>query len=141
MDAFKKRNRVNPNASLADKLAALNQQEQEILAEKDMLIEKSLRQPTSPRDVVYATNLLKRREAGGIKSYLLDPVNSNDLGGFRNRPFGDVSYSTMRAMAKQTGIISAIIGTRKEQVAAYAGYSTDELQPGWSIVKNVIVDI
>lgn len=138
MDALKRKNRVNPNASLADKLAALNQQEQEILAEKDMLIEKSLRQPTSPRDVVYATNLLKRREVGGgVKSYLLDPINSNDLGGFRNRPFGDVSYSTMRAMAKQTGIISAIIGTRKEQVAAYSGYSTDELQPGWSIVKNV----
>ena len=48
MDALKRKNRVNPNASLADKLAALNQQEQEILAEKDMLIEKSLRQPTSP---------------------------------------------------------------------------------------------
>lgn len=137
MDAFKKRNRLNSNASLAEQLAALHQQEQEIQAEKDILIEKSLRSPSSPRDVVYATNLLKRREAGRLKSYILDPLSSNDLGGYRNRPFGDVSYSTLRAMAKQTGIVSAIIGTRKEQVAAYSGYSTDELKPGWSIVKNV----
>lgn len=137
MDAFKKRNRLSSNASLAEQLAALHQQEQEIQAEKDILIEKSLRSPSSPRDVVYATNLLKRREAGGLKSYILDPLSSNDLGGYRNRPFGDVSYSTLRAMAKQTGIVSAIIGTRKEQVAAYSGYSTDELKPGWSIVKNV----
>ena len=137
MDAFKKRNKLNSNASLAEQLAALHQQEQEIQAEKDILIEKSLRSPSSPRDVVYATNLLKRREVGGLKSYILDPLSSNDLGGYRNRPFGDVSYSTLRAMAKQTGIISAIIGTRKEQVAAYSGYSTDELKPGLSIGKNV----
>ena len=138
---LKRRNSISQNAPLADRLAALNQQEQEILAEKDILIEKSLRNPASPRDMVYATNLLKRKRGGesdmGVKSFILDPVNSNNLGGYRGRPFGDVSFNTLRAMAKQTGIISAIIGTRKEQVAAYAGYSTDELQPGWSIVKNV----
>lgn len=138
MDIFKKRNKINPNLSLSDKLAILNQQEQEILAEKDILIEKSLR-GSSPRDIVYATNLLKRQQnKDGIKSYILDPLNSNDLGGFRTRPLGDVSYATMRMMARQTGIISAIIGTRKEQVAAYVNYSTDELSPGWSIVKNVV---
>ena len=137
MDALKRKN-VNLNPSLADKLAALYQQEQELKAEKDILIEKSLRNPTSPRDVVYATNLLKRQNSGKMKSYILDPINSNDLGGYRTRPFGDVSYSTLRAMARQTGIVSAIIGTRKEQVSAYASYSTDELQPGWSIVKNIV---
>ena len=137
MDALKRKN-VNLNPSLADKLAALYQQEQELKAEKDILIEKSLRNPTSPRDVVYATNLLKRQNSGKMKSYILVPINSNDLGGYRTRPFGDVSYSTLRAMARQTGIVSAIIGTRKEQVSAYASYSTDELQPGWSIVKNIV---
>lgn len=139
MDVLKRKGKMfDSNLSLADKLMELNQQEQEILAEKDMLIEKSLRNPTSPRDVVYATNLLKNKRGGELKSYILDPLNSNDLGGFRTKEFGGVSFNTLRAMYKNTGIISAIVDTRKEQVAGYANYSTDELKPGWSIVKNVI---
>lgn len=138
MDFFNKKNRLDSNASLSDKLINLHRQEQELQIEKEMLIEKSLRNPTSPRDVVYATNLLKEKQNKGMKSYLLDPLNNSDLGGFRSRQFLDISFGTLRAMAKNTGLISAIIGTRKEQVASYAGYSTDELKPGWCITKNVV---
>ena len=134
-DFFKK---INKNAPLSEQLYQLNAQEQEIKAAKDMLIEKSLRHPTSPKDVVYATNLLKAQQNHGMKSYLIDPLNSNDFGGFKSRQFLDISFGTLRSMAKNTGLISAIINTRKEQVASYAGYSTDELKPGWCIQKNVV---
>lgn len=135
-NGFKKR--INKNLSLAEQLAELNIQEQEIKAEKDILIEKSLRNPQSPKDVVYATNLLKRQHDRGMKSYILDPLNSNDLGGFRYKMPSDITFGTLRAMAKQTGIVSAIINTRKEQVASYSAYSVDDLQPGWCIKKNVV---
>lgn len=128
---------VEQQKSLSDQLKAISMKKQELKAEEEMLIEKSLRAPTSPNDVVTATNILKAQQQG-IKSYILDPLNSNDLGGFRSRQFLDVSFSTLRTMAKQTGLISAIINTRKEQVASYAEYSIDEFKPGWCITKNVV---
>lgn len=122
--------------SLYEQLKGLNLKEKEIRVKKDMLIEKSLVNPDDARDVVYATQLLEERQKG-IKSFLLDPMNADNGGDFRSRPFGDIGYSTLRNMARQTGLISAIITTRKEQVAAYSGYSTETVKPGWRIEKNL----
>ena len=127
---------MSKNESLYDQLKFLNQFQSELDAEKNILIEKSLSSPTSPKDVVFATQLLEERNKG-VKSFLLDPLNANDAGGYRSRPFLDVSFGTLRAMAKQTGLISAIITTRKEQVASYSGYSTENIKPGWRIEKNI----
>lgn len=131
-----KKKKIKNRKTLAEQLHSLQEKEKELLVEKNMLIEKSLYNPSSPKDVVYATSLLKENQKS--KSYLFDPNLGLDVGGFRSRQFLDISFSTLRAMAKQTGLISAIINTRKEQVASYANYSVDELSPGWSIKKNVI---
>ena len=122
--------------SLYEQLRELNQFEKEINAQKNILIEKSLREPENAKDVVYATQLLQERQKG-IKSFLLDPLNANNGGDYRTRPLGNVGYETLRNMAHQTEIVSAIITTRKEQVASYSGYSTEPIVPGWCIQKNI----
>lgn len=127
---------MSKDESLYDRLKFLQQFKKEIDAEQNMLIEKSLVTPTSPKDVVFATQLLEERNKG-VKSFLLDPLNANDAGGYRSRSYLDVSYGTLRSMAKQTGLISAIISTRKEQVSSYSGYSTESIKPGWRIEKAI----
>ena len=127
---------MSKDESLYDRLKFLQQFRKEIDAEQNMLIEKSLVSPTSPKDVVFATQLLEERNKG-VKSFLLDPLNANDAGGYRSRSYLDVSYGTLRSMAKQTGLISAIISTRKEQVSSYSGYSTESIKPGWRIEKAI----
>ena len=122
--------------SLYDQLKDLNEQEKQIRAQQQILIEKSLTHPENAKDVVYATKLLEERQKG-VKSFLLDPLNSNNAGDYRARPFSEVNFSTLRMMARQTGLVSAIITTRKEQVASYSGYSTENIKPGWRIEKNV----
>ena len=101
--------------SLYEKLKDLDTFEKEIQAEKSILIEKGLKS-SSPRDVVAATKILQnqRSQASGVKAYFIDPLNTQNINGFRARPLIDLSFNTLRSMAKQTGIVSAIITTRKE---------------------------
>ena len=121
--------------SLYENLKDLNDFEKELAVEKNQLIQKAL-ENGNPKDIVFANELIRERSKTQ-KSFILDPLNSNDSGGYRNRAWADVSFGMLRSMAKNTGLISAIIATRKEQVANYCDYSTESTKPGWCIEKNV----
>lgn len=127
---------MSKEKSIYEQLKSIHDFQQELNVEKNMLIEKGLSSPSSPQDVIFATKLLKERDRE-VKSFLLDPLNTSNAGGYRSRAYLDVSYGTLRSMAKQTGLVSSIITTRKEQVASYSGYSTEPIKPGWRIEKAI----
>lgn len=120
--------------NIAEDLKFLKEFQQELEAEQNILIEKGL-SSNNPKDVVFANKVLQERTRGQ-KSFLFDPMNSQDFNGYRQRPY-EVNFSTLRRMASSTTIVSAIITTRKEQVASYSSYSNDDIRPGWKIEKNI----
>ena len=120
--------------NIAEDLKFLKEFQQELEAEQNILIEKGLGS-NNPKDVVFANKVLQERTRGQ-KSFLFDPMNSQDFNGYRQRPY-EVNFSTLRRMASSTTIVSAIITTRKEQVASYSSYSNDDIRPGWKIEKNI----
>lgn len=128
---------MEDNNSLYNQLANTILEEKKIQEKKNSLIEKSLSFPESPKEVILANRLIEQGQGSQMKSYLIDPLNADNANGFRARPYLTLSYNTLRSMAKQTGLISAIISTRKEQVASYNSYSTEYVKPGWKIEKNI----
>lgn len=121
--------------SLAERLQFLNQFGEEVQAEKDVLINKAMRSD-NPTDIVFANKMVRERAAQGQKSYLIDPLSTNEFNGYRTRNF-ETGFGALRSMAVKTPLIAAILQTRKEQVAAYNSYSSTSLKPGWKIEKNV----
>lgn len=67
------------------------------------------------------------------KSYLFDPLQTNDQMGYKEKPV--VSHQILRQMSS-VPLIKAIVGTRVEQVASFAKpwETTDKV--GWTIIKK-----
>jgi len=120
---------------LASQLHDLNQFEAEVQAEKNLLIQKAMGSD-NPTDIVFANKLMRERAAQGQKSFLIDPLSTNEFNGYRTRNF-ETGFAALRTMATKTPLVAAILQTRKEQVAAYNSYSSTAIKPGWRIEKNV----
>lgn len=67
------------------------------------------------------------------KAMLIDPFNSSNQGYYEKR--SKINFDILRAMAK-TPIISAIIASRKEQVASYCVPQSDKYSKGFIIRKK-----
>ena len=120
---------------LAIQLKELDDFSKEVEVEKDLLVQKAMTSQ-SPSDIVFASKIVRERAMQGQKSYIIDPLSDSTFNGYRTRNF-ETGFSALRTMSLKTPVVSAILTTRKEQVASYNSYSSTAVKPGWRIEKNV----
>ena len=91
---------------------------------------------SNPSDVLK----VKKIKEGGMedskqKSYMFDPLDFQQSFEYKDKPTS-VSYDTLRSMAR-TPIISAILKTRKNQVADFAKPQADKYSTGFIVRKKL----
>ena len=128
---------INPFPIKTNTLEDIELIQQKLEIEKNLLIEKGL-SSNDPYTLLSTQKFLdknKKEDDAFIKSFLFDPdistLNTNNY----KISTKVVSYDTLRRMSR-TPIIKIIIGTRVDQVAAYAEPTNDDQEKGWKIRKK-----
>lgn len=123
--------------SCAEQLKALELAKQKLEAKTFRIIEKGMKSD-NPSDMVVASNtaarILRKPTEDNTKAFFIDPLQFNANLGYKDKAF-TLSYQTLRRMSK-TPIISAIIKTRKNQIADFAEPQADRYNTGFVIRKK-----
>lgn len=128
--------------SPAQQLMQLDQQKQYLAVQEGILLKKAIGSD-NPFDVMKANEVINRnlrdveqRTPTNAKSYIFNPLETLNNLGYKDKPIS-LTYQTLRRMG-MTPIIKAIIGTRKDQVAAFAVPQKDIscTKPGFTIRKK-----
>lgn len=125
---------INP----IEQLEFLKQFEQEIAAEKSIMMQKALTSQ-DPHTLVKAQQLwadVQQRKDTGFKTQLFDPWDPGQHLDYKAKPVS-ISYETLRRMSR-TPIIKAIIQTRVEQCAAFSEPAKRSYDIGFVIKKKGI---
>jgi hypothetical protein len=120
-----------------EKINILNTLEEKILAKKMSLVGSAL-SSTDPNELVkaqaIASKYIENRELSDRKSILIDPLDFATSLGYKDKAMG-MSYDNLKRMAR-VPVISAIIKTRVNQVAAFAEPQKDKFSTGFKILKR-----
>lgn len=128
-------------SDLSKEISELEAFEKEINAEKLALITKAM-QSSDPTAIIKAQQIwqdVQKKSDVSQKTMIFDPLNVSTSLNYKDSNSG-ISYGTLRRMSK-TPIIRAIIGTRLEQISAYAQPQSKDYEPGFVIrKKKTLVD-
>lgn len=120
----------------AEQLKAVDIAKQKLEAKTFRIIEKAMKSD-NPTDMIAANQAaakILQKPVEDTKSYLIDPLQFNANLGFKDKSFS-LTYQTLQRMSK-TPIISAIIKTRKNQIADFAEPQADRYNTGFVIRKK-----
>mgnify|MGYP002789481558 CR=1 FL=1 len=123
-------------ADLIKEISDLQAFETEIKAEKLALINKAMGS-NDPQAILKAQAMwhdVQEKSSVSQKTIIFDPFNVATSLNFKDNNSG-ITYNTLRRMAR-TPIIRAIIGTRIEQVSAYAQPQARDYEPGFIIRRK-----
>lgn len=102
-----------------------------------LLLDKALHS-NDPANIMkaqsFASNLINERESSDRKSYMIDQLDFVTSLGYKDKVSG-LTYDMLRRMA-MAPVISAIIKTRVNQVAAFAEPQRDRYSTGFKIFKK-----
>lgn len=123
--------------SYAQQLKAIELAKKKLEAKTFRTIEKAMKSD-NPSDMIAANEaaikIANKPLVDNSKAFLIDPLQFNAMLGYKDKPFA-LSYNTLQRMAK-TPIISAIIKTRKNQIADFAEPQADRYNTGFVIKKK-----
>lgn len=122
----------------AQQLKAVSMAKQKLDAKTFRLIEKAAKSD-DPEDMIVAANVMKDVQHKGKnepKAFFIDPLQFTANLGYKDKAFS-LTYMTLKKMSK-TPIISAIIKTRKNQIADFAEPQGDRYSTGFVIRKKPI---
>jgi len=112
----------------------IQQQKRLLQVQEELLLQQNLSSQT-PEDILKAMTYIEEVRKNKTKSFLYAPEHEFlGMNGWRV-PMKAVSHITLRNMAR-TPVIRTIVGTRCDQVAAYAEPSDREQEKGWKIRVN-----
>lgn len=119
------------NLSLED----INKQKALLEINEKLMLEKAFTS-TDPEAIMKAQGYLAELQKRNTdhKSYIFDPQALFHGLGYKDKPIS-LTYTILRQMA-QSPIINSIIGTRQDQVSAFATPTDDIRDPGWTIRKK-----
>ncbi len=125
------------------RLVDVDERERKLVIERSLAIEKALR--SNDVDTIYKAqnylnqyNLRQTPQTGEMKSMVMDPFEAANSMGYFFKP-ASLSFEMLRGMARAP-IISAIIKTRKDQVAEYCKPQVDRYSPGFVFKKKGVKD-
>lgn len=125
--------------SYAQQLRAVEMAKQKLEAKTFRIIEKAMKSD-NPGDMIAANEaavkIAHKPVVDNSKAILIDPLQFNSMLGYKDKPFV-LSYQTLYRMSK-TPIISAIIKTRKNQIADFAEPQADRYNTGFIIRKKPV---
>lgn len=125
--------------SYAQQLRAVEIAKQKLEAKTFRIIEKAMKSD-NPGDMIAANEaavkIAHKPVVDNSKAILIDPLQFNSMLGYKDKPFV-LSYQTLYRMSK-TPIISAIIKTRKNQIADFAEPQADRYNTGFVIRKKPV---
>lgn len=125
--------------SYAQQLKAVEMAKQKLEAKTFRIIEKAMKSD-NPGDMIAANEaavkIAHKPVVDNSKAILIDPLQFNSMLGYKDKPFV-LSYQTLYRMSK-TPIISAIIKTRKNQIADFAEPQADRYNTGFVIRKKPV---
>ena len=125
--------------SYAQQLKAVEIAKQKLEAKTFRIIEKAMKSD-NPGDMIAANEaavkIAHKPVIDNSKAILIDPLQFNSMLGYKDKPFV-LSYQTLYRMSK-TPIISAIIKTRKNQIADFAEPQADRYNTGFVIRKKPV---
>ena len=125
--------------SYAQQLKAVEIAKQKLEAKTFRIIEKAMKSD-NPGDMIAANEaavkIAHKPVVDNSKAILIDPLQFNSMLGYKDKPFV-LSYQTLYRMSK-TPIISAIIKTRKNQIADFAEPQADRYNTGFVIRKKPV---
>ena len=125
--------------SYAQQLKAVEMAKQKLEAKTFRIIEKAIKSD-NPGDMIAANEaavkIAHKPVVDNSKAILIDPLQFNSMLGYKDKPFV-LSYQTLYRMSK-TPIISAIIKTRKNQIADFAEPQADRYNTGFVIRKKPV---
>ena len=125
--------------SYAQQLRAVEMAKQKLEAKTFRIIEKAMKSD-NPGDMIAANEaavkIAHKPVVDNSKAILIDPLQFNSMLGYKDKPFV-LSYQTLYRMSK-TPIISAIIKTRKNQIADFAEPQADRYNTGFVIRKKPV---
>lgn len=123
--------------SYAQQLKAIELAKKKLEAKTFRTIEKAMKSD-NPSDMIAANEaaikIANKPLVDNSKAFLIDPLQFNTMLGYKDKLFA-LSYNTLQRMAK-TPIISAIIKTRKNQIADFAEPQADRYNTGFVIKKK-----
>ena len=122
----------------AEQLKAVTLAKQKLDAKTFRLIEKAAKSD-NPEDMIVAANVMKNVQHKGQlepKAFFIDPLQFTANLGYKDKAFS-LTYMTLKKMSK-TPIISAIIKTRKNQIADFAEPQGNRYSTGFIIRKKPI---
>ena len=123
--------------SYAQQLKAIELAKKKLEAKTFRTIEKAMKSD-NPSDMIAANEaavkIANKPLVDNSKAFLIDPLQFNAMLGYKDKPFA-LSYRTLQRMAK-TPIMSAIIKTRKNQIADFAEPQADRYNTGFVIKKK-----
>lgn len=125
--------------SYAQQLKAVEMAKKKLEAKTFRIIEKAMKSD-NPGDMIAANEaavkIAHKPVVDNSKAILIDPLQFNSMLGYKDKPFV-LSYQTLYRMSK-TPIISAIIKTRKNQIADFAEPQADRYNTGFVIRKKPV---
>lgn len=128
---------VESDGRLHDKLDLINQTQQELEIRKNLLIENALT-GNNPSDIIKAQSAITigaDRTNDNRKSIFIDPNSFIGHGtNYREKPTR-LSYGLLKDMAS-TPLVSSIIKTRKNQVAAFSKPQANQFETGFVVRKK-----
>ncbi len=129
--------------NIVKELKQVEEQERKLAIQKALTLEKALN--SRDVDAIYKAqnyynqfNLKQIPKADGMKSMVLDPLETASSQGYYSKPTS-LGYGMLRAMSR-TPIISAIVRTRCNQVAEFTKVQADKYSKGFVIIKNGVDD-
>lgn len=128
-------------SELATQIDDVSRQKQLLEIQEGLTINKALNSD-DPEAILKAMQRLKDvevRTPTESKSFVFDPLAAHQAFGYRTKPV-DVGYGLLRGMAKAP-LISAIIGTRQDQVAEFAQPQSDKFACGFVVRRKQIYGI
>jgi hypothetical protein len=124
--------------NLGEHLSSVDMEMELLRVERGMSLDKALTS-NNPVDFIRASreiNNMQQRMNGNEdgKAFLYDPMADTGLG-YREKPVVDLSYTTLRRMAR-TPVLKGIIGTRQSQILNFSKFSEDAMREGWQIRRK-----
>lgn len=117
-------------------LEDLDRLSQEIEIRKSLEIQRAYNSD-DPHNIMKAVQYIEKQKNAQdqLKSFLFDPdISSLNTNNYRV-PTKNVSYQTLKRMAR-TPVIRTVIGTRVDQVAGFAEAVNNEQEKGWMIRRK-----
>lgn len=110
--------------------------EQELKIQRDLSLKKAF-ESNNVSEIMKAQVYMKQlqeREKVDFKSILVDPLDTRNQFGYKQKPFS-LSFDVLKNMSK-THVIKAIIETRKDQIASFCTPQQNQYSTGFIIQKK-----